>query len=132
MTLAIRTDHWTIDVDRTVRLVCIVRSATPFARIDAIDAAMKPVYTTLEPLRNRGYAALVDLREGPLRTDDAFETAFERHRIALSTGWARVAVLVRSAVGKLQVQRHQAKSRALVQIFHDEAEARSYLASDAR
>jgi hypothetical protein len=132
MTLAIQTDHWAIDVDEAARLVCMVRSAVPFARVDTIDEAMKPVYTTIDPLRHRGFVALVDLRDGPLRSDDAFEMAFEKHRVALSTGWTRVAVLVRSAVGKLQVQRHQAKSRAPVQIFHDEAEARSYLASDAR
>jgi hypothetical protein len=48
---------------------------------------------------------LIDLREGPGRNDEAFERATDEARRELQKSFPRVAVLVRSAAGKLQLQR---------------------------
>ena len=74
------------------------------------------------------YRLLVDLREGPFRTDRAFEERFEKFRAEMLRGYARTAILVRSAVGKLQVQRHAREDATPLQVFDDEGAALAFLA----
>ena len=70
-----------------------------------------------------------DLRDGPMRSDPEFENRSRTQQLRTLAGFARVAVLVRTAVGKLQVSRARRESGHSTEgIFHDEAEALAYLA----
>jgi hypothetical protein len=51
-------------------------------------------------------ALLIDARDAPARNDAEFEETFARARRPILAQFGRVAVLVRSAVGKLQVTRY--------------------------
>ena len=71
---------------------------------------------------------LVDLRGGPPgRNDPEFERASEDWRKSLAEGLDRVAILVRTAVGKLQVQRLGREVGRAPSVFMDEAEAMAFL-----
>jgi hypothetical protein len=106
------------------RLVRVQRTPEPMPReaevVSSIFAALD------EPLRRfAGYRVLLDLRQGPPgRSDGAFEEASRSAGLVLDRTFTRVAVLVRSAVGKLQVRR---LSGGRHEVFQDEAEALRFL-----
>ncbi len=69
------------------------------------------------------------MREGPLRNDSAFEVTLSRARGAIVARFARSAVLVKSAVGRLQMERYAREDkRQAPLVFGEEAEAIAYLA----
>ncbi len=73
---------------------------------------------------------LLDLRGGPTgRNDPEFERAGESWRRQLATDFDRIAILVRTAVGKLHVQRLGREVGRTPAIFMSEAEALAFLAA---
>jgi hypothetical protein len=76
-----------------------------------------------------GLRLLLDLREGPMRNDPVFEAALGRHWPQVMKPFGPVAVLVRSAVGKLQVTRLGRQAGGAPAVFHDEKEALDYLST---
>jgi hypothetical protein len=71
---------------------------------------------------------LLDLRAGPPgRNDPEFERAGEAWRRQIAADFDRVAVLVRTAVGKLHVQRLAREVGKEPAIFMSEAEALAFL-----
>jgi hypothetical protein len=61
------------------------------------------------------------------RNDPQFEAAIAREGIRMNGGFRRVAVLVASHVGLLQVQRFLQRDQVTGRAFIDEAEALRYL-----
>jgi hypothetical protein len=71
---------------------------------------------------------LVDFRGGPPgRNDPEFERATDEVRRQMAR-FERVAILVRTAAGKLQALRLSPTSERL-QVFQDEGEARAFLSA---
>ena len=71
---------------------------------------------------------LLDLRGGPPGNNDPeFERAGADWRRELASGFERVAILVRTAVGKLHIQRLGREAGRMPAIFMSEAEALAYL-----
>jgi hypothetical protein len=110
-------------------LVRIVRSSEAMPRDE--EAVRRAFGALVEPLRKlAGYKALIDLRNGPPgRNDDEFERATRSAQTELIRNFSRVAFLVRSAVGKLQVRR-LARGGGSSNVFLDEQEALRYLAEE--
>ena len=71
----------------------------------------------------RSWGIVVDMREARARNDESFEEAMKPLRKAVNTHFARVAVLLSSAVGVLQVERLQASETARSRAMRDEDEA---------
>jgi hypothetical protein len=128
MKRVLETPHWTIDVDETARVATLARTPAVYADLSSIGEAMRPIEAALDALRKTRYSALIDLRNGPLRSDEAFEKAFTPYRLALPLGWKRVAVVVASAIGKLQVSRHHSNDKSGLVIFTDPDAAWSHVA----
>ena len=80
-----------------------------------------------------GWRLLLDLREGPSRNDDDYETTFKRYRGTVFAGFERRAALVKTAMGELQVRRlaRDAQDDGQ-QVFDDETEARAWLLGGKR
>ena len=121
----LRTAHFTFAHDGARRLVCLARTAHRL-EVDEIDGAfagMLPALTAagLDPARLR---LLVDVRDGPARNDPAFEAKMNVHMQALVGRFEKCAVLVRSAVGVLQVKRLVRPYDDAIEgsVFRDEAE----------
>jgi len=104
----------------------VTRSATPPPSAPEMAALYATMGTALRRAGTR--RLLVDLRGGPPgRNDPEFERASEEWRRALSTDFERVAILVRTAVGKLHIQRLAREIGREPTIFMDEAEALKFL-----
>ena len=104
------------EVDRAVMLR---RSATPTVDLADLVAANEQIIARLPP--GTAYSgAVVDTRQAPPRNDVAFETAMRRMREHVCRTYARVAVIVVSAAGVLQVSRLGRDDEARTLVTHDE------------
>jgi len=109
-------------------LLRLARTARPFddlADLKRSDDAVAQVLLARSPREPR---LLLDLRSGPPgRNDPEFERAGADSRRALATLFTRVAILVRTAAGRLQVSRLTREDRTVPGIFLDEGEALAWL-----
>jgi hypothetical protein len=116
--------HFQVTFDESARLVRIVRTAVSYASTEEMETSMGEVARELAVVPP-GCALILDSRESPMRNDPEFEAAFAKARAPILARFERVAVLVKSAVGKLQVRRYsrEAGGEEKVQVFDDEAKA---------
>jgi hypothetical protein len=110
-------------------LVRIVRSNTPFVSEKSVEQACAPIQLLLDGLDRPSVSLLIDSRNGPFRNDPEYERWFRPHRIRMVSGLRRVAILMRSAVGKLHAERMTRTDRTThhVQVFTDADAALAYL-----
>jgi hypothetical protein len=120
-------DYFRIEVDAPRRMVRLVRTATPMPLDgESIERVYEELGRALAGYA--GYRALLDVRAVARgRNDEAFEQVTLRAQQSLARTFSRTAVLVRSAVGKLQVRRMTQGQRA---VFQDEAEAIDFLVAE--
>ncbi len=106
-------------------LVRLVRTSRPMPeKAEDIRAAYDVITKAL--LQFAGLKALIDLRHGPVgRNDAVFESVASEATRRMVGHFSKVAVLVRSAVGKLQIRRLNGTRS----VFQDEREALAYLNS---
>lgn len=123
-----RDEFWTVERTAIPPMLRITRSNVRFEREEDIETSSRAVLEATSRFDRSRYRLLVDLRDGPLRTDRTFEERFEKFRAEMLRGYARTAILVRSAVGKLQVQRHARADATPLQVFDDEKAALEFLA----
>lgn len=118
---------WRVD-HAAPRIVRITRTAAPYDSIDDVHATFLDLRARLLalPLAHARHGLLVDLREGPLRSDPPFEAAAREHRPRLFEGFVAGAVLVRTLSGKIQLSRQERVDRAY-RTFDDEDEALAFL-----
>lgn len=85
---------------------------------------MAPVLSRLDQART---GLLIDVRDAPMRNDPAFEKQSVTLRPATFYAFKHNAVLVRTAVGRLQINRLNSRDHIETAIFMDEAEALAHL-----
>lgn len=90
-------------------------------------AAMEGGVKALEALPRTELCVLIDVREAPPLVDSGFEALLASMRPRLFCGFARVAVLTVTSVGKLQINRLAREDGIEYRVFSDEDEAMSYL-----
>lgn len=119
------TPYCTITWTRNPSIMRFVRSDTPFPSIQRLEQERIDVEEVLYKWgRSR---LLVDLRAAAPCVDPAFEAPLARLRRGVLQGGERTAILVRTAVGALQVKRHMREDGLHAGVFHDEEEALAYL-----
>ncbi|MEQ8453739.1 MAG: hypothetical protein RLO52_14190 [Sandaracinaceae bacterium] len=111
------------------RAVRVIRHDVPFDTLEDVVTAYGGAADALERMDRARMGVVVDLRSAPSRNDPAFEATVAPLRKRLFTDFARRAVLVRSAVGKLQVKRHAAQDGIDVEVFHDLDEAVAWIST---
>ena len=119
-------DYFDVLADDDARMVRLVRSPKGFPSHQVIEdtfAQIEQAIASVPP----GWALLIDTREGPLRNDPQFEELLGRARGRIVYRFARTAVLVQSAIGRLQVARYAREDRRSPSVFTDEAAAIAYL-----
>jgi hypothetical protein len=124
----LHTKHTRILADDTVRIVSRERTNVRFETLEEVAAEYEAIGAALDGLDRARYASLVDLRMAPPRNDEAYEDIARRHNARLYAGFRRVAVLVQTAAGRLQLRRFLDVSRPDAAVFVDEREARAFLA----
>ena len=108
-------------------VIVVRRSSVPFSTAEDLNRCFGALNDALERIDKPKHELLVDIRAVAGRNDSQFELAFEPHRARLERGFRRVAVLVSSPAGRLQVQRHAIQDGLGVRAFQDEAEALEWL-----
>lgn len=110
--LALRTEmktlllnnYWVMEEDQAKKIVILKRTALVFTSTEDVVRANDGVISQIRPAHNQ-YGIVVDMRQAPLRNDPAFENAMGRLRNELTSRYARLALLLETAVGVLQVNR---------------------------
>lgn len=116
-----------VELDIVRRIAVIRRTDAPFRRADEIDAAIELIRRVLPTVQRADLGALIDTREAPVRVDPALSPAFARYRMETERGFARVAVVVRTTLGRIQSGRLRAETRSDLGIFEELDDALAYL-----
>ena len=99
--------------------------------LEQLHATLTAAVAAMDTVDRSRFGLLVDVREAPLRTDPEFEQIFAMYRPKLLGGFAKIAVLLKTEVGKLQAMRMGREDRLQFKTFDDEREAMSYLTGSA-
>lgn len=93
-----------------------------------IRTQLQKMIDALNTVDRRDHCLLMDMRDAPVRhVVPQFEQVLDEYRPRLMSGFAKVAVLVKTSVGKLQVTRMAREDGVDIRIFNIEAEALAYL-----
>jgi hypothetical protein len=113
-----------LQVSDDARIAWIRRSKTPSR--DADPKEFLEFLTALGRLPVADMAVIVDTREAPGRNDEEFEQKILPQFNAATEKFAKQAMLVRTEVGRIQMQRILKENKKDFPIFTDEEEARRY------
>lgn len=90
--------------------------------------SMQQMLDALNQIDRANHCLLMDMRDGPTHhASPEFERVLGEFRPKIMGGFAKVAVLVKTSVGRLQVSRMAREDNLTVRIFDDEAEALAFL-----
>jgi hypothetical protein len=118
--------HMKIDIDPSRGFVRMTRTEVGFDSADTIQSFVERIDEVMRHLDRAKLRLLVDLRRAPMRTGDAFDPELRRAQ-KTTEGFARCAVLVQTAVGRLQVNRISRETGVDHGVFNDEKEALAFL-----
>jgi hypothetical protein len=122
-----RYPYWRLRQEIVQGFVRLVRTSTPYASLAELDASTAELVQALDALGRESTRLLVDLREGPMRSDPAFESKMNELRPKMFRGMARIAIVVATPLGALQVARHQRHDGIEWAVFNDDYGAYGYL-----
>lgn len=128
----LRNAHFIVTVDRTTKIVRVTRTAEPFESIEQIQLECVAVTDALAMVDRSAMSLFLDIRAAPGRNDPKFEEATLRLRTAAVRGFGRVAVLVGTSAGALQVRRHSREDGIDRMISDSEDELLAYLTAVPR
>ena len=100
-----RDDYIVVRLDADGVLVWLIRSAVAYPDIPVLEQSFGEVIAALDHMGRSGRAMLFDTRAARGRNDPDFENAMAALRPRIERQFARVGVLVASAVGALQIRR---------------------------
>jgi hypothetical protein len=118
----VEVDATQVRVTRTARRYELVSQVRP--SFDAIDDELR----TIDPEQ---CSLLIDLRRIVGRNDPEFEAELAPMRRELLGKFGRAALLVRTAIGKLQLERYLSSDGIEATVFSDEDEAEQWLGDGA-
>lgn len=127
MAVLFTTPHVTLTLDPDTRLIRYARTRAPYASMAEYVHVHERVARVLDGVGRKKHALLVDMREAPLNNDPDFERTAARCRQLLVRDFGKVAVVVRTAIGALQIGRHIREDSSHIPIFHDETTAVGHL-----
>jgi len=116
-----------VDLLHDGRVIRVQRSERPYPGAAELNQERLLLGEALDRLGRAGRGLLIDSRVAPSSTDERLKEEFRRFRVDVSRGFDRVAALVRTKVGILQVNRLVADAISNVQAFDSEAAAIAYL-----
>ncbi|TKD10090.1 hypothetical protein [Polyangium fumosum] len=121
-------------VTREPGFIRVRRTTAPMAVVGAnvILERLASEFRFRVPLRERkGVGVMLDTREAPMMTDDTAMDIIRPLMMEVLMGFSRNAILVKTAVGKLQAMRRTREEasagRVQIPVFDDEAQAIAHL-----
>jgi hypothetical protein len=123
--------HFRIDVYPDASILRVTRTGVTFASKAEVDTSCRAVESALNRHGRATSCVIVDSRDAPGRNDPQFEAWFSPYRKGMIQGFRRAAILVRMAVGKLQVDRllknDGSSANEYARTFVDEQQALAWL-----
>ena len=112
-------------------IIHVTRSAVAFTTVADVERHFGALATALEGLDRKRYDLLLDIRLAVGRNDPEFEHAIEPYRVRMQRGFRRIAVVLNSIAGQLQIKRLALKDGVVVHTFPDEEIALEWLVQTA-
>lgn len=119
--------HWVIEGGVREQFLLVRRTANSYASVTEVRTSFDAVRRIVDPLDRYRTSVLVDMRLAPPRDDPEFEKAAADQPKYLSRDFKRSAVLIRTAIGLLHVQRHMQRLGLPMKVFNDELQAIDYV-----
>jgi hypothetical protein len=110
---------------RASPLVVVQRSSLRI-ETEKLALVMQPVFEALDAIERATHVLVIDSRAAVGRNEPDFEVTYARYRQRLVAGWSRIAVLVGTIAGQLQLKRHQQDGLA-AEVFADSERAVRFL-----
>jgi hypothetical protein len=133
MQVILQTTHIELRLNPELHLISFRRTSERLKDLPLAEANYQQAVSTLDQFDRSQYKLLVDLRDSPLRNDPSFENFVAKYRMRLFSGFIKTAILVKTAVGELQMNRLAREGKLAVadnrKIFREEHEALAYLNS---
>lgn len=123
----LRTEHVVVTEEEGGRVLRFRRTTQPFATVADAKRMYGQVLAVYDRLGRAERGLLVDSRDAPGRNDPEFEAALLEFRSQALPGFAAIAILMKTAVGKLQAQRYEGKTSNIQFVTDDEASALAHL-----
>jgi hypothetical protein len=105
------------------RVIRVTRTGKAFSNLNELRQTWGEVVSVLDGLDRPSYALLFDVRSVSGRNDPEFEHSFAPYRLSAQRGFRKVAVIVSTPFGQLQVGRYAQEDGVPVRAFTDPAEA---------
>lgn len=96
--------YYVMEEDPDRRVVMLHRTPVAFESLEQLEEENEHIIRQIRA-DHADYGVVVDMRQAPVRNDPAFESSMRRLRAEVTQRFARLAVLLESAVGVLQVNR---------------------------
>ncbi|WP_434045185.1 MULTISPECIES: hypothetical protein [Sorangium] len=112
-----RNPYTAIYHDSIQQLVALKRSSLHYPSIEVLEQNFERLEQAIGVISRHRAVLLVDARDAPFRNDDLFDEPFARRHARLVQGFKKTAVILRSAVGVLQVGRITKRSLTPVSTF---------------
>lgn len=109
------------------RLLILTRIPTQYPSIDALRETFHDLDEAVAHLPRQRTVLFIDSRRAPARNDPEFEAEFGRLRKHFLRDFQKIAIIVQTAVGVLQVSRHMRFDEITVGCFTEASEALAYL-----
>lgn len=122
-----RDDYVSLVADPDGMIVRMIRSSVPHPSVQAMETSYLGVAFTFDRIGRQGRCLLVDARNGAGRNDPEYDAAFRRARERIDAGLLRIAVLLRTATGMLQLMRLSEEDGTVRLITMSEPDAIAYL-----
>ncbi len=113
--------------DKMHDVVLVTRFPLHYDSVVELNDTFAKMELAIQGVVKQRSVLFIDSRLAPLRNDPVFEAAFEENRKRFIRGFKKVAALVKTAVGKLQIQRHSKIDGIPIGAFSEAAEALAYL-----
>ena len=97
--------HTIFTLDEARGLVWMERTREPLPSAEVLRAQIAEITAILDRLDLSRLGLIVDSRAPVGRNDPAFEAMMQEFTVTMTSRFPRIAVLIRSAVGRLQAQR---------------------------
>lgn len=113
--------------DQARRLIVLTRTVEAYPSLEVLRETFVHMEAAISHVWRQKTSLLIDSRRSPARNDPAFEAEFARLRKFFLRDLHKVATIVQTAVGVLQVSRHMRVDELPVGVFTDVSEALAYL-----
>lgn len=112
-------------------VIRVARTRAPYESLDEVHAGYEDLFAQLDSI-GPAVGLLIDLRDAPpARNDEGFERIHRDYRPRWFAPFERVAALVRTAAGMMQLSRMSREDGGSFRAFDDETGALAWLSPGA-